>query len=209
MGTRGISQYEDLQPGPNPAVSSRAPEPVRGRGPGIAVQAGGGIMYFGSSQMQDFTESGGYWDARLVTGMHRILAFEVAYVGTANALTAPGVDSGSTLVGHGAEGAFRLNIPLLTREGAYFTPFAFLGLGWQHYGIINGDTNGAVLAGGDDVATVPVGGGFAIGYGHLFLDTRFTHRFTEYEDLINAGGGGRSRDQLGQWTFGGNFGYVF
>jgi hypothetical protein len=207
MGTRGISQYEDMQPGPEPALSSRAPEPQRGEGPGVAIQAGGGIMNFGSSQMQELTQTGGYWDARLVIGMRKVFGFELAYVGTVNPVTAPGVASGSSLVGNGAEGALRLNIPLVTREGAYVMPFGIVGMGWQHLRIVNGSTSGQVLAKADDVVTVPVGGGFSIGYRHLFLDTRFVYRFTQYEDLIPANG--RSNDQLRQWSFGGNFGYVF
>jgi len=53
-----------------------------------------------------------------------------------------------------------------------------------------------------------VGGGLTIGYRHLYLDTRFVYRFTQYEDLMAANEGSRS-GQLRQWTFGGNFGYVF
>jgi hypothetical protein len=64
-----------------------------------------------------------------------------------------------------------------------------------------------VLARSDDVVTIPVGGGVTIGYQHLYLDTRFAYRFTSYEDLLSAVG--RTRDQLRQWTFGGNFGYLF
>lgn len=207
MGTRGVSQYEDMQPGPEPAVARRARDPRDGAGAGAALQAGGGIMNFGSSQMQELTSAGGYWDVRLVLGMTRMFGFEAAYVGTANAVTAPGVVGGSSLVGNGAEGALRLNIPIVTRDGAYFIPFGVAGMGWQHYRIVNGTTTGAALAPDDDVLTIPVGGGLTIGYRQLYLDTRFTYRFTQFENLI--AGSERTNDQLRQWTFGGNFGYAF
>ena len=40
------------------------------------------------------------------------------------------------------------------------------------------------------------------------LDTRFVYRFTQNEDLL-ASANGQTSDQLRQWTFGGNFGFVF
>jgi hypothetical protein len=116
------------------------------------------------------------------------------------------VQSGGSLVGNGAEGNLRLNIPIIGRDGAYVLPYGIAGVGWQRYRIVNGDPTG-MLASGDDVLSFPVGGGLTIGYRHLFLDTRFTYRFTQYEDLIVANG--QTRDQLRHWAFGGNFGYVF
>jgi hypothetical protein len=200
------SQYEDLQPGPEPTVASRAPEPTYQAGPGIALQVGGGIMNFGSPQMQSVTRAGGYWDARVVLGLRTFLALELAYVGTANPVLPPAVETGGTLVGHGAEGDLRLNIPFLSRDGAYVLPYGLAGVGWQRYRITGGDSTG-VLAAGDDVLSVPVGGGLTIGYRHLYFDSRFTYRFTRYEDMIP--GNQRGADQLRHWAFGGNFGYVF
>jgi hypothetical protein len=168
---------------------------------------GGGIMSFGSPQMQSVTRTGGYWDARLVLGLRKFFAVELAYVGTANPVLPPAVETGGTLVGHGAEGDLRLNVPIIGREGAYLLPYGIVGLGWQRYRIINGDATGDVLAAGDDVLSVPVGGGITIGYRHLYLDSRFTYRFTQYEDMIP--GNTRGADQLRHWSFGGNVGYVF
>jgi hypothetical protein len=207
MGTRGVSQYEDMQPGPDPSVARRATEPRPREDPGIALQAGGGIMNFGSSQMQELTSAGGYWDVRVIGGLRRVFAFEAAYVGTANPVTAPGVLEGSSLVGHGAEGDLRLNLPLVTSDGAYFIPYGVAGLGWQHYRIVNGATTGAMLAQNDDVLVVPVGGGLTIGYRHMYLDARFTYRFSQYDDLLTASD--QSDGQLRQWSFGGNFGWAF
>jgi hypothetical protein len=137
-----------------------------------------------------------------------VFAFELAYVGTLNPLTAPGVVEGSSLFSHGAEGDLRLNVPLITRDGAYVLPYALAGLGWQRYHVGNGGTDGQVLARNDDVIAVPLGGGVTIGYRHLYLDTRFVYRLSENEDLLVASGG-RGASQLRHWTLGGNFGYVF
>jgi hypothetical protein len=201
------SQYEDVKPGPEPAVAARAPEPRYDAGPGIALQVGGGIMSFGSPQMQEVTRAGGYWDARLVLGLRSMLAVELAYVGTANALLPPAVETRGTLVGNGAEGNLRVNIPIIGRDGAYVLPYGIAGLGWQRYRIVNGDSTGAVLAAGDDVLSIPVGGGVTLGYRHLYFDSRFTYRFIQREDMLPGSTGGT--DQLRHWSFGGNFGYVF
>jgi hypothetical protein len=189
-------------------VARRASEPGPREDSGLALQAGGGIMNFGSSRMQELTSAGGYWDVRLIGGLRQVFAFEAAYVGTANPISAPGVLEGSALVGHGAEGNLRLNIPLVTSDGAYFMPFGVAGLGWQHYRIVNGATTGAMLAQNDDVLVIPVGAGLTIGYRHMYLDTRFTYRFSQYEDLLTASDQSNN-GQLRQWTLGGNFGWAF
>jgi len=200
------SQYEDLGPSPEPTVARRAPEPrSHYAGPDMGLQAGGGLMQFGSTQMQEMTGSGGYWDARLVLAMRKVFSFELAYVGSTTALSAPGVAQGSSLVGHGGEGNLRLNIPFLGRDGAYVLPYGLAGMGWQHYRVSNGDTSGVALAASDDVVTIPIGAGVTIGYRHLYLDARVIYRFSQYEDMLTAGGS----NQLQQWTFGGNVGYVF
>jgi hypothetical protein len=136
----------------------------------------------------------------------KVFSFELAYVGSATPLNAPGVAEGSTLIGHGGEGALRLNIPFISRDGAYVMPYGLAGMGWQHLRITNGETNGSVLAASDDIVTIPLGGGLTIGYRHIYLDTRFNYRFTQNEDLLATEG---NSGQLRQWTFGGNFGYVF
>jgi hypothetical protein len=190
-------------------VAARAAEPSTAiRGPDLGLQVGGGLMEFGSTQMREWTGTGGYWDARLVLGLRRVFSFELAYVGSAAPLVAPGVAEGSSLVGHGAEGGLRLSIPLQSSDGAYVIPFGVVGMGWQHYRIANGDTNGTVVGASDDVMTIPVGGGLTIGYRHLYVDTRFIYRFTQNDDLMAASETTRG-GQLRQWTFGGNFGYLF
>jgi hypothetical protein len=190
-----------------PGVAARGPEPRLDEGPGIALQVGGGIMGFTSEQMQSVTRAGGYWDARMVLGLRRVFALELAYVGTANPVLPPAVETRGTLVGNGAEGDIRINIPIIGQEGAYVIPYGLGGLGWQHFRLVNSDSNDTVLARGDDVLSIPVGGGVTLGYRHLYFDARFTYRFTTYEDMLPQSG--RTNEQLRHWAFGGNFGYVF
>ena len=163
-------------------------------------------MSFGSSQMQSLTRAGGYWDVRLVLGLRRVLAVELAYLGTANPVLPPAVETRGSLVDNGAEVNLRINIPFISRDGSYLLPYALAGVGWQHYRVVNSDDTG-MLARGDDLLSIPVGAGLTIGHRHLYLDTRFTYRFTQYEDLIPANG--RTNEELRHWAFGGNFGYVF
>jgi hypothetical protein len=205
---RGVSQYEDVQPTPQASLAARAPAPSdRAAGPGFALQVGGGLMNFGSSRMQELTQTGGYWDARMLLGLRRVVGLELAYVGTMNPVIAPDMGPSASLVGHGAEGDLRINIPVIGAEGSYVVPYALAGLGWQHLQLRNADARGTALAPSDDVVTIPVGGGVTLGHGHLYLDARFTYRFTQDEDLLATNNGGSN--QLGQWTFGGNFGYLF
>jgi hypothetical protein len=204
----GMVPYEETSR-PDPGLASRAPEASSGgiRAPVFAVQAGGGIMSFAGQEMKDLAGAGGYWDARVVMGLRWIVALEAAYVGVTSQLSAPGVAEGSSLLGNGVEGTLRLNIPISTGDGTYVLPFGVAGLGWQNLRITNGGTDGTMLAQADDIMTIPLGGGLAIGYRHLYLDTRFIYRYTRYEDLIPANG--RSSDHLRQWTFGANVGYAF
>jgi hypothetical protein len=195
-----------LSAGPDPATRAESERRIfRPRGPGVAMQAGGGLVGFTSPQMQQVSETGGYWEARVSAGMGQIGGVEAAYVGAVHALAAPGVGEGASLIGHGAEATFRLNVPIFNRD-AFIIPFGVVGLGWMHYRL-DGDTDGTFLARKDDIAMFPVGGGLTIGHRHLFLETRLIYRFTEYDDLMQSDGAGRNG--LRQWNFGANFGYVF
>ena len=144
----------------------------------------------------------------MVMGLRRFFGFEAGYVGAAHPLSDPGLGAGATLMGHGAEGALRLNVPL-EWDSSYITPFAFAGLGWQRYRIRggNGAGEGRFMGRADDVAVIPVGGGVAMGHGHLYVDARAAVRFTEFDDLLRDPAS--SQGQLRQWTFGASVGYLF
>lgn len=187
----------ELEPG--------APEVRREAGPpsgyGAAVQLGGGVMNFSGSTARSLTDVGGSWDLRLAWGTRTLVGVEAAYIGTANSLNVSGIGGDAALLGSGAEGVLRLNAPMEYR-GSLFAPFAFGGLGWTRFDVINEDFNNSIVASEDDVMTFPVGGGVAFGYRGLFVDARFTYRFVTREDLIG-------NTDLDNWIVGANIGAEF
>jgi hypothetical protein len=188
-----------------PALSSAATDGTpRTNRLGIGLQVGGGVAGFFNEQMRQVAVMGGYWDARLAVGLKQLFALEVAYVGEAHPLSAAGVGGGAALVGNGAEGDLRFNIPIVRRR-AFVTPYALAGLGWMHYQVTGASNDGTTLATADDMAVVPVGAGLTIGSGQFYVDTRFVYRFTAFENLVRDG----SASQLGQSTLGASIGYLF
>jgi hypothetical protein len=196
--------------GSSPTVRSSGDESRIARGPqGIGLQAGGGVVSFARREMRDVARAGGYWDVRVALGLRQVAALELAYVGAAHSLDPFAAGAGAALVGHGLEGALRLNVPLTLagkgKNGVFLVPYGLAGLGWMHYHTTGGANDGTVLAQSDGVATIPLGGGVSVGRGHLYLDTRFTYRLTTYEDLVVEGSGSHLR----HWTYGGSVGYMF
>jgi hypothetical protein len=173
---------------------------------GTALQLGGGVTNFSSQRTRDLTNVGGYWDVRAVMGTRAPLALEVAYVGNAQDIKAPGLDPNAALLGNGAEADLRLQAPLVTPAGLLVEPFVFGGGGWQHYSVVNDSTNTSVVHESNDVATVPFGAGIAMGWRGLMLDARFTYRETFNDNLFPvASESGRS--DLQNWAAGLMIGY--
>jgi len=164
---------------------------------------GGGVQDFTRSSIRDMTGTGGYWNARLLFGSRRIVGFEAAYIGSAQSIDALGLSSNATLVSNGAEGALRLNMPIVNR-GSLMEPFVFGGAGWSHYHIANSSTNASSVNSNDDILEVPYGAGFAMGYRGFMADARFTYRSTFYNDLLKTTGG-----RLDNWSAGGQVGFEF
>lgn len=189
-----------------PAIATEAKRRTPPRGAGYAVQIGGGLVDFSRGEMRTVTDTGGYWDLRVVGGMNQLFALEAAYIGSAHAVTAAPVREGAMLIGHGGEANVRLNVAW-RRDRAFIIPFVFGGLGYTRYAITGAALDGDGLALRDDVAMVPVGGGFAIGDRSMFLDVRFTQRFTFNDDLLRMPG--TPDHHLRQWSFGANLGYAF
>jgi hypothetical protein len=150
---------------------------------GVSVQGGGGVTNFTSGRTRDFTDVGGYWDVRAVLGTRSYAALEAAYVGNAQNIDAPGLDPNASLVGHGAEGDLRLQLPMMV-ESVLLEPFAFGGLGWMRYGLTNDNFNTSIVNSADNVLTVPFGAGVAVGYRGLMVDARFTYRQTFDDDNL-------------------------
>jgi len=195
---------------PAPLQTKAAPDSERGRiyrssvSPrGGAFFVGGGFEDFTHDDLRSMTGGGGYWTARLVGGMRRIVGLEGAYVGSARNIDALGLDRNARLISNGLEGALRLNIPIVSRnQMALVEPFGFIGLGWSHYNVTNTNINMSDVASSDDVMTMPFGGGIAFGYGALMADARFTYRKIYNNDLVL----GRNLDT---WGVGGQIGFGF
>jgi hypothetical protein len=96
-------------------------------------------------------------------------------VGSARGITG-GVFDGAGLVGNGVEWTFRLNAPFL-RGQWLLEPFAFVGLGWDHYNLNNSPVQpGPLIRETSNVGVVPAGAGMAVGYRGLMAEARFTYR---------------------------------
>ena len=175
---------------------------VSPHGGGLFV--GGGFEDFSDNNLRSMTGGGGYWSARIVGGMRRIVGVEAAYIGTARNIDALGLSGSARLISNGAEGALRLNIPIVSwNQMSLIEPFGFVGLGWSHYNVTSGQANTSDVASSDDIMTVPFGGGFAFGYGGFMADARFTYRKTYYNNLVSGGG------NLDNWGGGGQIGFGF
>jgi len=169
---------------------------------GTAMMLGGGYEDFTYGNIKSMTGAGGSWDARLVAGTRQFVGLEAAYVGSAHSIQTLGLASNTNLISNGAEGALRVNIPIVRGDGL-IEPFGFIGIGWQHYNLSKA-SNTADLTGSDDVTTMPYGGGLEASFRRLMLDARFTYRQTYNNDLLRASGG-----KLNTWGVGGNVGVEF
>jgi hypothetical protein len=182
------------------------PDPYQRRGwrkIGGAVLLGGGFEDFTNSSLQSMTGAGGAWNVRAVAGTYSIVGVEAAYIGSARNINALGLESNAALVGNGAEGALRLNVPML-QGYSLVEPFGFVGLGWARYNVVNTNTQSSAVAGRDDVMTMPAGGGLAFAYHGFIADARFTYRYTYQNDLMRTAGG-----RLNNWGLGAQVGYTF
>jgi hypothetical protein len=137
------------------------------------------------------TSGGGSWTARLVGGTRQLVGIEAAYVGATRNIDGFGLGNDTRLMSNGLEGAVRANFPIESGR-SLLLPFAFVGLGWQHYSLMNGPSvNLSAVSGSDDVMSLPYGAGLEYSYGMFIADARFTYRYTFLNDLMRGGGGGR------------------
>lgn len=171
---------------------------------GLAVMVGGGYEDFTNDNLQGMTGGGGSWTARVVAGTRQFVGVEAAYVGAARSIDGFGLGNDANLMSNGVEGALRANVPVMLGR-SLLEPFAFVGLGWQHYSLNNAGTlNLSAVNRTDDVMTLPYGAGLEFAYGMLIADARFTYRQTYLNDLMRVGGG-----SLSTWGITGQVGVEF
>ncbi len=147
---------------------------------GVAIHLGGGLDDFAGSTMRDTTGVGFGWTARLLFGTHSILAGELAYIGSAQAVDRLGLTGRSTLYGNGAQADLRLNatthFPL--------QPFLYGGVAWRHYSLSSGSTNLSDVADSTDTFEVPVGVGIATYVHEIVFEVRGEYRFSWADHAI-------------------------
>ena len=170
---------------------------------GAGFLVGGGFEDFTSNQMRNMTGYAGMWTARVLAGTRHFLGLEAAYVGNARSIDALGLQTNANLISNGVEANARVNVPVVMRRAQLLEPFAFAGLGWQHYQVTNTTTFTADLERTDDVMAVPLGGGLEYAIGRFMADGRFTYTSTYYNDLLRAGA------NLNTWGFSTQVGFSF
>jgi hypothetical protein len=169
---------------------------------GMSASIGGGVVGFTEKNLTDMTDPGGSWTARVTFGTRMYVAAELAYVGTAQNIETFGMDPSAALISNGVEGAVRLN---LVDEGIW-QPYAFVGLAWRRYNLVNEDFNTSSVEDEDDVGEVPFGAGLAFRYSGFVADARFEFRPAFNSDLLALGG---NDTQLHAWSANGRIGWEF
>ena len=157
---------------------------------GFSLTAGAGVTGFVDTDMREATDPGGTWDVRVAGGTRLPVAFEAAYVGSAQSIDALGLDSDAILVGTGLEGAVRVD--LLPFEA---NPYVVAGAGWTRYELANTETNTSSVNRRDDVLTLSFAVGADLHVGQWLLDARAVMRPTFDNELLpdSAEPGNRTR----------------
>jgi hypothetical protein len=164
---------------------------------GMSAMVGGGVAQFIDSTANTNAPLGGEWTGRVTFGTRSFIGAEVAYLGTAQAIDALGVEDKAFLLSHGLEASLRLN----ATTGA-LQPYLTAGLGWRNYSVQNTLYNTSDIASSDNVMEIPVGVGLAYRYAGFVADLRLDVRPTFYEQLIGS-------TSLSNWGVGAKLGWEF
>jgi hypothetical protein len=169
-------------------------------GTGNALVLGGGVGNLRQDADDARTGVGGCWAVRLISGTRLPIAWEAAYVGSANDLNGPGVQEDDYLLRNGLEGVLRFNVPFV-RPNTLLAPFAFAGAGWNRLDIVNAGAEVA-LGDPDNQFVLPFGGGLAVGYRGFFSDVRFTYSQAFEDEMFGDA-------DMSQWNVGFQVGAEF
>ena len=157
--------------------------PITGIGTGVLL--GGGVWKAFKRSPDWDTGLGGSWDLRMVAGTRRVLALELAYVGSASDVRGPAIADDVFLLRNGVEGGLRLNGPIVRGSGM-IAPFACAGVGWNRFNLIHAAADITAVGNRDDVLTFPVGGGLSVAFRTLLVEARFTYRPVFGDDLFGG-----------------------
>ena len=181
---------------------------------GMALSVGGGVVNFFDKDARDITGPGGSWEARLTVGTRSPLAFEAAYVGSAQNVQALGLDRDAYLLGTSFEGDARLNFTTMALQ-----PYIFGGIGYTQYNVENASFNTSSIDDEEHMGHIPVGAGLGWQYGGLLLDVRGTLRAAFNDGLKQQGetdtevipdeNESAGRAELDTWNLTGRVGFEF
>jgi hypothetical protein len=171
------------------------------------MSAGGGVSDFTNESARDATKPAGSWEVRAIVGSRLPVAAEVSYLGSAQRISALGLESDALLVGNGVQGDLRLNI--MPKE--IVSPFVYGGAAWRRYDLARVNNNTSDVADHDNVIEFPVGIGLAYHYGGLMVDARGEFRAATNEDLMPALNAASANEQasLHRWGVNANLGFEF
>jgi opacity protein-like surface antigen len=172
-------------------------------GIGFGLMIGGGLTGFTAERVRDATELGGGWNAELIVGTRSPIAFEAAYIGTANQLDALGLDGDAVLLGTGLSGVARVNFTMNTPV----QPYVLAGAGWKRYDVTNENFNTTSVNDSDDVLEIPLGAGLSFRQNQFIIDARGLWRAAVDSDLI--AGLDEEEGALHNWTARVNLGFEF
>ena len=147
---------------------------------GVGLSIGGGVDGFVGDTLTDATSTGGSWNVRATFGTRQYIAGEISYIGSAQSIDAIGLDTDSTLIGNGLQGALRINV----LKSYYVQPFLYGGAAWRHYDLSNDTFNTSDVADSSDVFELPVGVGIAGYIGGFMADLRGEYRGAWGDDLV-------------------------
>lgn len=166
---------------------------------GTGFEVGGGVADFADSELRDLSGTGGTWNARAIFGTRSAIAGEVAYVGGAADIDALGLNTNAAIVRNGVEANLRLNLPIVSGPWM-LAPYAFGGVGFTRFDLVNEGTNTSSVRSNDDVLNIPVGAGFAMTYGRFRLDGRYSYYPAFDDELLETPTGSVDRDaSLDTW----------
>lgn len=172
---------------------------------GLNLTAGGGVGGFTQEEMRDTTKVGGLWDVRAAFGTRKPLGIEAAYIGSAQAIDAIGLDANAILIGNAVEALARVNVLPEDDIG----PYLFVGGAWKRYDLTNVDTNTSDVSDYDNLLEIPMGIGFAYRSGNFVGDLRGEFRASAYADLVPMGDGTADSAAMHTWGASARVGYAF
>lgn len=176
---------------------------------GVSTTLGAGVTGFTNQTMRDTVTSGvgGLWNLHVTIGSHTPLGIDLGYIGTVAEINALSRTQSGTLIGTTMEGALRYNI--LPHNA--WTPYAFVGVGWQRYDISGGDfrLSDSGINESDNSVVFPLGLGVAYrDRNGLVLDLHGTFRANTNPGLVLENGG-TDYAPMHTWEAGAAVGYEF